>query len=89
MIPFLRLLGFAVWSTREATIGFGKRYPEYWLNSRPHLVPTDNPDTHICLRAPNSEAVEAFHARALALGPGMIDFDGNKIESVTFPRSQG
>jgi len=55
--------------TREATIGFGKRYPEFWLNSRPHHVPaTGNPGTHICLRAPNREAVEAFYAQAIALG---------------------
>jgi catechol 2,3-dioxygenase-like lactoylglutathione lyase family enzyme len=53
---------------RDATIGFGKRYPEFWLNSRPHHVPADNPGTHICLRALNSEAVEAFHARAMVLG---------------------
>jgi catechol 2,3-dioxygenase-like lactoylglutathione lyase family enzyme len=54
--------------TRDATIGLGKRYPEFWLNSRPHHVPAGNPGTHICLRAPNREAVESYHARALALG---------------------
>ena len=37
--------------TREATIGYGKRYPEFWLNLRPNLarVPVDT-GVHICLR---------------------------------------
>jgi catechol 2,3-dioxygenase-like lactoylglutathione lyase family enzyme len=52
-----------------ATIGFGKRYPEFWLNARPGLE--SQPETtgiHICLRAPSDEAVSAFHAAALATG---------------------
>jgi catechol 2,3-dioxygenase-like lactoylglutathione lyase family enzyme len=55
--------------TREATIGFGKRYPEFWLNLRPNL-PRVTADTgvHICLRAPNDEAVRAFFDGALARG---------------------
>jgi catechol 2,3-dioxygenase-like lactoylglutathione lyase family enzyme len=62
-------IGLSRLVTREATIGFGKRYPEFWLNSRPHSVPgTDNPGTHICLRAPSREAVETFHALAITLG---------------------
>jgi catechol 2,3-dioxygenase-like lactoylglutathione lyase family enzyme len=51
------------------TVGFGKKYPEFWLNAREALNP--QPDTtgkHICLRAPSEEAVRAFHAAALAQG---------------------
>lgn len=54
---------------REATVGFGKRYPEFWLNLRTGKEPT--PPTsgmHVCLRAPSTEAVDAFHAAALAAG---------------------
>lgn len=54
---------------REKTIGFGKKYPEFWLNARPDMtsVPEDT-GTHICLRAASKEAVTAFHETALSLG---------------------
>jgi len=62
-------LGYAKLVERPATIGFGKRYPEFWLNLRPDLPPAAaDPGTHICLRAPSEEAVCAFHAQALAQG---------------------
>ena len=56
--------------TRDGfTIGFGKRYPEFWLNARPDLAPQpETTGTHICLRARSEEAVRAFHAAALAHG---------------------
>lgn len=57
--------------TRERTVGFGKRYPEFWLNLREnHRADTDDPGAHICLRAPDAAAVSAFHAAALAGGGG-------------------
>ena len=56
--------------TRESrTVGFGKKYPEFWLNAREGLAA--QPKTtgaHICLRAPSQESVRAFHAAALAQG---------------------
>jgi len=56
---------------REApkTVGYGKSYPEFWLNERPHLksLPDDS-GAHICLRAPDTQAVDGFHAAALAAG---------------------
>jgi catechol 2,3-dioxygenase-like lactoylglutathione lyase family enzyme len=54
---------------RERTVGFGKRYPEFWLNLREKLVraPEDT-GTHICLRAPSEGAVKQFFDDALALG---------------------
>ncbi len=63
-------LGLAKLVDREgASTGFGKRYPEFWLNARPGLVPQpETTGTHICLRAPSEEAVRAFHETALALG---------------------
>lgn len=52
-----------------ATIGFGKRYPELWLNARPGIAPQpETTGTHICLRAPSEDAVRAFHAAALSSG---------------------
>ena len=52
-----------------ASVGFGKKYPELWLNARDGLAPQpDKAGTHICLRAPGEAAVRDFHARALAHG---------------------
>ena len=54
---------------RPAMVGFGKNYPELWLNSRPGLtpLPTDT-GIHICLRVPDENAVRAFHAEATKAG---------------------
>jgi catechol 2,3-dioxygenase-like lactoylglutathione lyase family enzyme len=62
-------LGMTRLVVRERTIGFGKRYPEFWLNARPALpsVPADT-GAHIALRAPSRDAVIAFHKAALANG---------------------
>ena len=53
----------------EAAIGFGKKYPEFWINFRDRmpLVAPEN-GVHICLRARSTTAVDAFHAAALAAG---------------------
>ena len=50
-------------------IGFGKKYPEFWINRRDAMVriPQDS-GVHICLRAPDTNAVDAFHAAALKSG---------------------
>jgi catechol 2,3-dioxygenase-like lactoylglutathione lyase family enzyme len=55
------------WS--NAAIGFGKKYPEFWINRRDAMgrVAEDS-GVHICLRAPDSAAVDAFHAAALKGG---------------------
>ncbi len=53
----------------DANIGFGKKYPEFWLNQRSEMdrVAEDS-GIHICLRAPDTAAVDAFHAAALTAG---------------------
>jgi catechol 2,3-dioxygenase-like lactoylglutathione lyase family enzyme len=52
-----------------ATVGFGRKYPEFWLNAREGLAPQpETTGTHICLRAPSEDAVRAFYAAALAHG---------------------
>ncbi|MDF1854093.1 VOC family protein [Pseudooceanicola sp.] len=65
----LKSLNYTVLAERPHTVGFGKRYPEFWLNHRPDMGPVPG-DTgvHICLRAPSKAAVQAFHAAALAAG---------------------
>jgi catechol 2,3-dioxygenase-like lactoylglutathione lyase family enzyme len=52
-----------------AAIGFGKTYPEFWINCRATLeCIADDSGVHICLRAPDAAAVDAFHAAALKFG---------------------
>jgi catechol 2,3-dioxygenase-like lactoylglutathione lyase family enzyme len=65
----LAAIGFSRLATRPGTIGFGKKYPEFWLNERRAMAPVDaDSGTHICLRASSIEAVQAFHAAATAAG---------------------
>ena len=53
----------------DAAIGFGKKYPEFWINRRDALARVaDDSGVHICLRATDTAAVDAFHAAALAAG---------------------
>ena len=71
--PVLAALGLARLVSRPATIGFGKSYPEFWLNLRVGMtnVPHES-GTHICLRARTTGDIDAFHAAALAAG-GLSD----------------
>ena len=104
----LGVLGLAKLAVRPNTVGFGKRYPEFWLNRRPDMAPiSPGSGAHVCLRARGVAAVDAFFAAALAAGgsadgePGLRpehgegyyaafigDPDGNRIEVVTFLKSQ-
>src|SRR5262245_53047595 len=71
--PVLAALGFAKLEVQAATVGFGKRYPELWLNHRPNMTPLpDDNGCHICLRASSTALVDSFHAAALA-GGGIDD----------------
>ena len=62
-------LGLTRLVTRSATIGFGKGYPEFWINRRPAMgaVAADS-GSHVCLRAKSSVEVDAFHDAALRAG---------------------
>jgi catechol 2,3-dioxygenase-like lactoylglutathione lyase family enzyme len=65
----LATLGYEKLADRPATIGFGKKYPEFWLNERRSMTPVDaDTGMHICLRASSVEAVQAFHAAAIKAG---------------------
>jgi len=62
-------LGLAKVVTRPATIGFGKAYPEFWINLRPEMTPVAaDSGNHICLRAKSTGEVDAFHEAALKAG---------------------
>jgi catechol 2,3-dioxygenase-like lactoylglutathione lyase family enzyme len=52
-----------------AAIGFGKKYPEFWINRREAMERVaEDSGVHICLRAPDVASVDAFHAAALKEG---------------------
>ena len=77
-------LGLVRLVTRSATVGFGKRYPELWLNARPAMspVPSDT-GSHICLRAPDEAAVRTFFDRALARGCASAGDPGPRPAAMT------
>ena len=68
--PLLATLGLTkLREWPDAAIGFGKKYPEFWINRRADMAKVaDDSGVHFCLRAPSAEAVDAFHAAALAGG---------------------
>jgi catechol 2,3-dioxygenase-like lactoylglutathione lyase family enzyme len=62
-------LGLSRLVTRPATIGFGKSYPEFWINLRAEMTPLSRDSgVHICLRAKSAGDIDAFHAAALNAG---------------------
>src|SRR6266849_9789204 len=62
-------LGLTRLVTRPATVGFGKNYPEFWINLRAGMAKVaPESGTHICLRARTTAEVDAFHAAALDAG---------------------
>ena len=68
-VAALGALGLSRLVSRPATVGFGKTYPEFWINLRAAMakVPYES-GTHICLRARTIGEVDAFHAAALGAG---------------------
>jgi catechol 2,3-dioxygenase-like lactoylglutathione lyase family enzyme len=62
-------LGLSRLVTRPAQIGFGKSYPEFWINLRAGMKPVaPGTGSHACLRAKSTAEVDAFHAGALNAG---------------------
>jgi len=75
----LGLLKLREWP--DAAVGFGKKYPEFWINRRAKMdrVASDS-GVHICLRAPDTAAVDAFHAAALKAGGSSDGIPGLRPE---------
>jgi catechol 2,3-dioxygenase-like lactoylglutathione lyase family enzyme len=65
----LGAIGYERLETRPHTVGFGKKYPEFWINLRTAMAPVA-PDSgaHVGLRVRSVGMVDAFHAAALAGG---------------------
>ena len=66
----LATIGFAkMREWPDAAIGFGKKHPEFWINKRAGMSRiADDSGVHICLRAPDTASVDAFHAAGLKAG---------------------
>ncbi|MDR6659914.1 catechol 2,3-dioxygenase-like lactoylglutathione lyase family enzyme [Tardiphaga robiniae] len=62
-------LGMTRLVTRPAMVGFGKTYPEVWINLRAGMAPLPlDSGVHLCLRAKTTDEVDAFYAAAIAAG---------------------
>jgi catechol 2,3-dioxygenase-like lactoylglutathione lyase family enzyme len=62
-------LGMTKLVTRPAMVGFGKTYPEVWINLRSNMTPlSPGSGVHLCLRAKSTAEVDAFHGAALSAG---------------------
>jgi catechol 2,3-dioxygenase-like lactoylglutathione lyase family enzyme len=69
----LGTIGLVRLADKATTIGFGKRYPEFWINLRSAMGPVPpESGAHIGLRASSPDAVQAFCAAA-AGGGGSIE----------------
>ena len=74
----LATLGMTKLRAWSAAAGFGKAYPEFWINER-KAMPKVRADSgmHVCLRARSKDVVDAFYAAVLREGgtddgpPGM------------------
>ncbi len=65
----LEPMGYRRIANRENMVGFGKKFPEFWLNARPKMTAiNDDTGGHICLRASSKEAVITFYERAVEMG---------------------
>ena len=58
-------LGLSELAVRATQIGFGKTYPEVWINLRPTICSNDDPGSHVALRARSTDAVDAFYRAAM------------------------
>lgn len=75
-------LGYVKMVERPGTVGFGKRFPEIWLNERKGLGPVSD-GMHLCLRARGEDAVNAFHAAALTHGGASDGAPGPRQAALT------
>ena len=64
----LGTLGMLKLEVRPATVGFGKKYPEFWINLRRDMAADANSGAHVCFRARSTDLIDAFHAAALKAG---------------------
>ncbi len=65
----LATIGYRKLVTGDKAVGFGRKYPEFWLNSRPGMARIGKETgAHVCLRVKARAGVDAFFAAAIAAG---------------------
>ena len=65
----LKPLKMHIVTKQPDTVGFGKKYSEFWINLRTGRAKTAaTSGAHICLRAPDTTAVDEFYRIALEFG---------------------
>lgn len=65
----LSSIGYEKLVEKSGTVGFGKKYADFWLNHRPSMnLGEVNDGFHVCLRATSTEQVDKFYEKAIALG---------------------
>lgn len=86
----LGAIGYERLVERPQTIGFGKKYAEFWLNLREGTGPLPGDGTHICLRARDAAMVDGAYSAALSLGavgdgaPGPRDYTLGEVYAAFF-----
>lgn len=67
----LGVIGMTLLEDQGETCGFGKKYPEFWINLREdYTSDEENSGMHVCFRARDAGKVSAFYAAALETGGG-------------------
>ena len=77
-------LGYTRLVERPASIGFGKKYPELWLNLRADMsaAPT-NPGSHVALRASSEERRARLPRRGVGGGGASAGEPGPRQAAMT------
>lgn len=78
--PLLLTLGHQKLVEKSGTVGFGKKYPEFWLNHRPNRIQDENNGAHVCLRCSSVEVVLAFYEKAIIQGAKSSGRPGLRVE---------
>ena len=77
----LSILGFQKLAQKAGTVGYGKKYPEFWINQRSGLTAGQISDGfHVCLRARSVEIVRSFCEAVLELDGEIDDEPGYREE---------
>jgi catechol 2,3-dioxygenase-like lactoylglutathione lyase family enzyme len=90
----LGAIGYEKLEARPHTVGFGKKYPEFWINLRSTMAPIAvDCGAHVGLRVRATELVDAAPGLRPQHGEGYYaafirDPDGNRIEAVTFLKTE-
>lgn len=77
----LGTLGMTKVRTWPTASGFGKTYPEFWLNARPDMAELrSDSGAHVCIRTREKATVDAFYAAALREGATSDGPPGMRLE---------